>query len=230
VSLDPLRHFETATHFVTWDGERTASATTNAHVLACLGAVAADADLAPAASPDATRTTRRDWRQAAIAKVARWLGEQQRADGTWVDKWHASPYYATAAAAGALRRYGGDIAAPVVRRAVEWTLQTQNDDGSWGIWGGTTEETADALHLLVPGLGPEPGADHIAPAAARGLAYLQRARSAGQLGSPEIPDHAPLWHDKDLYTPTAVVEAAVIGALQIARSHPALSAMGTLST
>ena len=48
-------------------------------------------------------------------------------------------------------------------------------------------------------------------AAARGPAFL-RSRTL----RPTMPVHAPLWHDKDLYTPTAVVDAAVVGALHLA--------------
>ena len=37
-----------------------------------------------------------------------------------------------------------------VARSVAWLLDLQRRDGSWGIWGATAEETAYALHLLVP--------------------------------------------------------------------------------
>jgi squalene cyclase len=37
------------------------------------------------------------WHHAAADKVSAWLCDQQLEDGTWLDKWHASPYYATAA-------------------------------------------------------------------------------------------------------------------------------------
>jgi hypothetical protein len=208
VGLGALRHYETPSHFVTWDGERTASTTTNAHVLDCLVGVADDPAL-------------ETWRDAAVRRVARWLLEQQRDDGTWADKWHASPLYATAAVAAALRRTGGRMGRAALARAVAWLLDQQRRDGSWGIWGATAEETAYALHLLIPVLASRvpTGLDraHVLDAAARGLAFL-RARTL----RPTMPVHAPLWHDKDLYTPTAVVDAAVVGALHLAGSHPAV--------
>lgn len=207
---DSLRHYETRTHFATWPGERTPSTTTNAHVLECLGEVAH--------TDDANAT----WRARAIRKVSRWLREQQSDDGTWDDKWHASPCYATSAAARALHRFGGRAATAAVVRAVEWLLASQQPDGSWGIWGGTPEETAYALHLLVPVLSARvpQGVDraNLVTAAGRGLRYLQDVAAAGPM-----PVYAPLWHDKDLYTPIAVVHAAILGARYLASAHPEVS-------
>ncbi len=49
--------------------------------------------------------------------------------------------------------------------------------------------------------------------------WLERARTL----RPTMPAHAPLWHDKDLYVPSAVVDAAVVGALHLAGSHRAVA-------
>jgi squalene cyclase len=58
-------------------------------------------------------------------------------------------YYATACCAAALGSYGGVTAQPTLRKAVEWVLDTQRADGSWGRWTGTYEETAYAVHILL---------------------------------------------------------------------------------
>ena len=210
----PLRHYETGTHFVTWAGERTPSTSTNAHVLDCLAQVDGD----PAEEL---------WRRQAMRTVSTWLCDHQRDDGTWADKWHASPLYATAAAAGALRRCGGRGAPAAVARSITWLIDCQRGNGSWGVWGGTAEETAYALQLIVPvlsGRGVHGVPRHqLLESAARGLRFL-RARTLRR----HIPEHPPLWHDKDLYTPSAVVDAAVVGALHLAESHPAVArAAGT---
>jgi hypothetical protein len=187
--LDCLLGFEVGPHFQTWPGERTASVTTNAHVLEALGARLRR-------RPD--QTGRYD---AARRRVATWLGERQHPEGFWTDKWHASPYYATAACVQALTRFGGPAADAIRARALRWVLDTQRPDGSWGGWGPTREETAYAL-LVLDHAHPEPAA---ARAGARGREWL-RAACRHDRSDP------PLWHDKDLYQPTAVVRAAVLAA------------------
>ncbi|MFI7111271.1 prenyltransferase/squalene oxidase repeat-containing protein [Nonomuraea sp. NPDC050227] len=184
---DRLWEFELEDHFCCWHGERTASPTANAHVLEAF-----------AESPG-----RGPRHEAAVRKIARWLAGVQHADGSWTDKWHASPYYATSHCALAL-----DLAADgrdAVRRAVDWTLDTQNADGSWGIWGGTSEETAYAVNVL---LRTRPGrADPRGPsAAARARLFLRR----------QDPDrHPPLWQAKELYAPLAICRAVRLAALRL---------------
>ncbi|MDQ7905579.1 prenyltransferase/squalene oxidase repeat-containing protein [Phytohabitans sp. ZYX-F-186] len=199
--LEALSAYETDTHFVTWHGERTASTSANAHVLDALG-------------EQVIRTPSLKERYArAIEKVTLWLAGQQSTVGAWVDKWHASPYYATACCAVSLHRYGtGPHAAAAVARAREWVVGTQRADGSWGRWEGTPEETAYALQILLLTAG---GADSAAPwAAARGYSYL-RATFGRQ-------PHPPLWHDKDLYVPVAIIRAEILAALHLASRKPAV--------
>jgi hypothetical protein len=189
--LDCLWHYQVDDHFCVWHGERTASPTANAHVLEALG------HRVRHHRADTGRPAR------AAAGVAGWLAERQGVDGSWSDKWHASPYYATSCVALALHRYAGPRLAPVVDRTVHWLLSTQDSDGGWGRWGGTVEETAYALQALLVIGAPRAGA-----AVARGTAYLRAAYG-------QVPD-PPLWHDKDLYRPTAVVRAASLAALHMA--------------
>jgi halimadienyl-diphosphate synthase len=89
---------------------------------------------------------------------------------------------------------------------VRWVLATQRVNGSWGRWQGTAEETAYAVQVL---LGAAPRSDRTARAAARGLAYLSSVDG--------VAADPPLWHDKDLYTPTAIVRAAVLAAVRLGR-------------
>jgi hypothetical protein len=185
---DPLWNYETSTHFCTWQGEDGFSTTTNAHVLEAFG--------------DVHRY------KATIEKVGGWLLGQQRDDGAWTDRWHASPYYATASCALALERFGGaGRGADAAGRARAWILRTQRPDGSWGRWEGTAEETAYAVQTLLL-TGSPPGPDAVR-AAARGRDALLRGLS--------LPDgaHPPLWHDKDLYHPSAIVRAAILAALHL---------------
>ncbi|MFG1777507.1 prenyltransferase/squalene oxidase repeat-containing protein [Micromonospora sp. NPDC049048] len=195
VAPDSLLAYDTGTHFCTWQGEDGASVTTNAHVLEALGWHALHRPGRPYA--DVAR------------RVAGWLVDGQLADGSWTDRWHASPYYATASAATSLAEYAPDAVAGRLDRAADWVRDTQRDDGSWGLWTGTPEETAYALQVLL-GTGRPPRPD-LAPVVRRALAYLDADRDG-------TDDDAPLWHDKDLYHPVLIVRAAVLAARQLARS------------
>ncbi len=57
-----------------------------------------------------------------------------------------------------------------------------------------------------------PSDEQIPRAAARGAQFLLR------LG--DEAEHPPLWHDKELYTPIAVVRAARLAALHLAMTRP----------
>lgn len=207
--------YETGTHFCTWRGEEGASPTVNAHVLDAFGEYAR----CRGGSADVSRYA------AAAVRLSAWLRERQRADGSWLDRWHASPYYATACCALALRDHGGRESEGAVRAAVRWLLDTQLEDGSWGRWEGTAEETAYTLQTLLLAGAPggisagtreaagSSGGGRRAAAVARG--YRRLRESVTERG---LPVGAPaLWHDKDLYFPAAIVTAAVLGAIHLAR-------------
>lgn len=211
---DPLWEYETDSHFCTWQGEDGHSTSTNAHVLEAFGQYLAGM------GGDRIGGDRARRYQSTINKTALWLCEQQRSDGSWTDRWHASPYYATACCALALRRFAADLSAAEVERARRWVLATQRGDGSWGRWSGTVEETAYAVQILLDSPA-ERGAHEIpcsapdsvyARAAARGRAYLLRSGVPTVAGAADEP---ALWHDKDLYRPGAIVHAAVLAALRV---------------
>jgi hypothetical protein len=190
-----LRQYETASHFCTWPGERGFSTSVNAHVLEAFAGDPAGAG-----------------QRATVRKLAGCRLAHQHADGSWDDRWHASPYYATACCALALARFGGHAAAPAVRRAVRWVLATQRPDGSWGRWWGTAEESAYAMQILL--LTPGHADQRVDRAVVRGHGYL--------LAAADQPDHPALWHDKDLYAPVAIIRAAVLAALHAAQRVPAV--------
>ncbi|MFI7426943.1 prenyltransferase/squalene oxidase repeat-containing protein [Micromonospora sp. NPDC049836] len=183
-----LFRYDLGTHFCTWQGEDGASVSTNAHVLEALGPAAGGTD---------------DRAVSAARRVTRWLLDQQQPDGSWSDRWHASPYYATASAVAALRAQTAPEVAPALRRAADGVLGSQHADGSWGRWGGTAEETAYAVQVLLA-----------APARPETDAALARAVDHLRVGA--AIQHPPLWHDKDLYHPPLIVRAAVLAAQKLA--------------
>ncbi|ASW55901.1 prenyltransferase [Plantactinospora sp. KBS50] len=237
VPPDSLRGFDLGDHFCTWAGEDGSSVTTNAHVLDALGPHAApvqaqSASDSPPTTLDRTATgsdrsaagsdrigngsdrtarscdrTGDGWAGSAVRRLSGWLLRQQRPDGTWTDRWHASPYYATACVVLALARYGeADGIHAALDRAVDRVSAGQRPDGSWGRWSGTAEETAYALQVLASAGSGRPD---VAAVIRIGRSYLATAA-----------EHAPgpaLWHDKDLYHPIAIVRAAVIAALHVTR-------------
>ncbi|EDY48873.1 ent-copalyl diphosphate synthase [Streptomyces clavuligerus] len=183
--LDPFR---TGDHFACYLGEDTGSVSTNAHVLLALGTWTRH-------HPDTADHGN------TIRLLGRWLVERQHGDGHWDDKWHASPYYATAKVTAALSRHGGPEAADALRRAARWVRETRRTDGSWGIWGGTAEETAYAAQILLDA--PEPPTDVL------GCAHAHLTARADDDGPPPA-----LWHDKTLFAPDAIVRAEVLSTLR----------------
>jgi hypothetical protein len=204
-SPECLLDYRADDHFHCFPGERTSSTTTNAHVLQAIGAC------------QATEPRWQGAYRSAMAMVSTWLREQQQSDGSWTDKWHASPYYATACSVSALVRYGVG-AADIVEATTEWVLGTQREDGSWGHWTGTHEETAYAVQILLHAKKRD-GGDTIRQAVVRGCAFLLRPPR----------HHLPLWHDKDLYAPIRIVQAEGLAALHLALSdrHVAAKLRGT---
>ncbi len=135
-------------------------------------------------------------------KLAHYLRRSRHPDGYWVDKWHVSPFYATARCVSALVGIDGGL----VRDAVNWVLEQQHEDGSWGVAGGNPEETAYAVEAL--------GAAQDADSALTGLVSVAVQRGAQYLaGEFGRSDFASLWIGKGLYSPHRVVGAAVVGGL-----------------
>lgn len=192
-----LLTYESETYFRCYDGERHPSVSTNAHILEACGKYV-----------ECRRSVSQY--QSAIAKTSAYLLSVQQPDGSWIDNWHASPYYATACSVLALGRFGVGDTREALDRAIAWVLRTQRDDGSWGVWCGTLEETAYALQMLLLAGGTK-DAVVIQQVAKRGEYFLSKYLNA----SSSDAVHTPLWHGKELYEPRRIVRAAVLSALHL---------------
>ncbi|MER7444200.1 prenyltransferase/squalene oxidase repeat-containing protein [Micromonospora avicenniae] len=190
--LECLWRYETPQGFCTWPGEDGFSLTTNAHVLDAF------------TQHVATRSNTATRYPVAVRRLVDALQAHQHADGSWQDRWHSSPYYATMCCTLALADAAEPSAASALVRAARWVAASQRVDGSWGRWGGTVEETAYAIQVLVAAGRNLPGAGAVL---SRGRAYLEKhSEEAGPA----------LWHDKDLYRPTMIARAAVLAARHVA--------------
>lgn len=195
-----LLHFERENYFACFERERGASLSANAHVLAAL-----------LSQPEPARRKL----TGSIKKVVDYLYSVRDAAGYWEDKWHLSPYYATACAGLALAAHDSEVVRMELLPTIEWLLKTQSGrDGGWGSGDFSTgEETAYALQLLqaVPDLIAARDWTRYSRAIQRGRDYLWQQINHYFAGNPVVLPK--LWRGKELYVPARVVYSAVLGVL-----------------
>ncbi len=116
----------------------------------------------------------------AVAAAIDYLRAEQEPDGSWFGRWGTNYIYGTWSVLTALNSAGLPADSLEVRRAVDWLVSCQHEDGGWGeggefYWAGaprgeapysTSSQTAWALLALM-------AAGEVGnPAVARGIAYL----------------------------------------------------------
>lgn len=135
-----------------------------------------------------------------VNKILQFLLKNKTPGGYWGDKWHISPYYTTSHAIIACAGYANEI----VSEAVDWLIKTQKQDGSWGLFVSTPEETAYALQALWFW---DQNVQHVP----NGCLHN------GKLWLADHQEHEynSLWVGKCLYSPRLVIDSAVITALNL---------------
>jgi len=119
----------------------------------------------------------------------------------WLDKWHASPYYTTSHAIILGRGYDDELC----KQSVQWMLDTQNSDGSWGFYGfSTAEETAYCIQAL--SIWERYGGKIPAGRIHQAKFWLEN-----NLDYP----YPHLWIGKSLYCPDFLVNVAIFSALRL---------------
>ncbi len=122
-----------------------------------------------------------DAHELAMARAIAFLRQEQEADGSWFGRWGTNYIYGTWSVLCALNAAGLSHADPAIRRATEWLIARQRDDGGWGedeesyadAPGGTyRESTPSQTAWAVLGLMAAGCAGHVATE--RGIAWLQR--------------------------------------------------------
>ncbi|WIM10238.1 squalene--hopene cyclase [Enhydrobacter sp.] len=121
------------------------------------------------------------------------LEREQMADGSWYGRWGVNYVYGTWSALCALNAAGLDATRPSVRKAADWLISIQNEDGGWG-------EDCTSYRLDYRGYEPAPSnasqtawallglmaageVDH--PAVTRGIAWLRRTQDESGLWQQE---------------------------------------------
>jgi halimadienyl-diphosphate synthase len=180
VDLGVLSGFETPAGYLTFELERGISVSTNVHVL---GSLVLD----------------RARMAGQIEIVLNYLRSSRLDEAYWMDKWHLSPLYPTGHAVPVLHGLDERLCTD----AVDWILATQHDNGSWGLAGGTLEETGYALVALLTVVSDHP---YVEPALHKGMRFVHEHWQGVDDAHPE------LWIGKVLYTPYRVVEATLAAA------------------
>lgn len=184
VSLDAFEYFEMDDHFCTYREETNPSPGSHLRLLEAL-------------KMSDNHPKKEQW----ISKVLSALHRFDENGSYWSDKWHASPYYANHLATYALNGVDDDT----LESRIKWILRTQNDDGGWGYLDvSTTEETAYSLDALLAWDRNRKVIDK--SVFDRALEFIQAHKND--------KDYSPLWISKGLYTPTHVVQAAILSALK----------------
>lgn len=182
LSSEVFNNYEGERNFICFKYERDPSVSANIHIL---DAIKND--------PNCNN------REHSIEKILEFLKSKRTSDGYWTDKWHVSPYYATGHAIIALSGLDDSIAG----EAVEWIIDSQNSNGSWGVYRETIEETAYALWALLYYYENVEKIDE--KIILNGIQYLSK-----NLNSEDYPE---LWIAKGLYCPLNVVKSAVLSVL-----------------
>jgi squalene-hopene/tetraprenyl-beta-curcumene cyclase len=122
----------------------------------------------------------------AVRRAIVYLRRTQLAEGSWYGRWGMNYIYGTWSVLCALNAAGIDGAAPEMRKARDWLIAIQNDDGGWGEDGASYKldyngyerapSTASQTAWALLGLMATGDVDH--PAVAHGIAYLTAQQGA----------------------------------------------------
>ncbi len=82
-----------------------------------------------------------DPRAPEVRRAVAFLRQEQEEDGSWYGRWGVNYIYGTWQAIRGLTRIGISTEDPMIRRAAQWLVGVQNDDGGWGEGCASYEDT-----------------------------------------------------------------------------------------
>ncbi len=138
-----------------------------------------------------------------VKKILKYLHASLNGSVFWNDKWHASPYYATAHAVITIQNYDKELC----KNAIEWIINTQNADGSWGFYSPTAEETAYAIQAIC--VWKHSNGNVPSECIKLGVNWLIEHSE---------PPYLPLWIGKALYAPELVVRSTILSAIEFGKN------------
>ena len=128
-----------------------------------------------------------------MVRAIQYLKSEQEADGAWFGRWGVNYVYGVGAVLPALEAIGEDMSQPYIRKAADWLVAKQNDDGGWGescasymdvamkgVGASTASQTAWALMALAAAARPEDE-----KAIADGVQFLIERQRNGTWEEPE---------------------------------------------
>lgn len=181
VGIDAVLSFEEPTHFRTFALESNTSVSTNIHFMGALKAAGYQAS------------------HPSIRKISTFIREHRYSD-YWLDKWHVSPFYTTCHLAIVAAGYDDELIAGVL----DWILESQRENGSWGWYDGTAEETAYCLQALAT----MRHAGYVVPSS------TLRSGWSWLYNNQEGP-FPMLWISKTLFGTPPVIRSAIASALEL---------------
>jgi squalene-hopene/tetraprenyl-beta-curcumene cyclase len=113
----------------------------------------------------------------AVADGVAYLRRTQLAEGSWYGRWGLNYIYGTWSVLCALNAAGVSHNEPVMRKAVDWLVSIQNEDGGWG-------EDATSYRLNYKGF--DKGTDGGSTTASQTAWALLGLMAAGEVGHPAV--------------------------------------------
>jgi squalene-hopene/tetraprenyl-beta-curcumene cyclase len=128
-----------------------------------------------------------------MASALAYLRKVQEADGSWFGRWGVNYIYGTWSALAALNGAGLSGSDSAVRRAADWLIAIQNEDGGWGEdcdsyrldYSGYQKAPSTASQTAWALLGLMATGDVNHPAVARGIKFLKATQTADGLWQQE---------------------------------------------
>jgi halimadienyl-diphosphate synthase len=186
VDLDAVLRYEEDDHFRCFQYELNPSITANIHALGALKEAGYEVN------------------HPKIIKIVDFLKKNIQVQTFWIDKWHISPYYATSQMIIAVAGFADEKFNDLIINAIDWIVDSQYQEGAWGYYRPTVEETALCLQALF--IWQRQGGNVPEEVLKKGINWLLEN---------QYRPYEPFWICKCLYTPILIVRSIVLSALKL---------------